>query len=61
MSDQYLSGDFPTAKLSLCDQRKDADLKLALTAQFREAMPDADDAEIERLVTDCLARMQESK
>jgi hypothetical protein len=37
------------------------DLEAALINQFRQAMPDADDAEIERLVTDCLARMQESK
>jgi hypothetical protein len=43
-----------------CDRQKaDADLEAALVEQFRQALPDADDAEIARHVAECLARMQE--
>jgi hypothetical protein len=42
------------------DQQKTADLKTALTEQFRQALPDADDAEIARHVAECMARMEEA-
>jgi hypothetical protein len=56
MSDQYLSGGFPTATARR-GQKKDADLRSALVEQFREAMPAAGD--IELAVAACLARTQE--
>ena len=43
------------------DQQKDADLRAALAEQFRLAMPEASDDEIDRAVDACVARMQKEE
>jgi hypothetical protein len=39
--------------------QQDAALRAALIAQFRETLADASDIEIDRIVAECLARMEE--